>query len=105
MDTLTKKQIKTLEKHIEALYSGYEKTIEILNKEMDTAEDKDGNVSVLLKDSQIKVYTEGLSKCAEAADNLLQRIQEKETELEKLKNPNKKEVKEISDNPLNNRLK
>jgi hypothetical protein len=105
MDNLTKKQIKTIETHIEALYSGYDKTIEILNKEMDTTTDDDGNVSVSLKDAQIKIYTEGLSKCAEAADNLLQRIQEKETQLDKLKNPDKKEVKKQDENPLSKRLK
>lgn len=108
MDTLLKqKQISTLETHIEALYSSYGKMIDILNKEMDTTEDENGNESVSLKDSQIKQFADGVNKAAEAADSLLERIQEKETQLEKLKNPEAKSEsqQEKSDNPLNSRLK
>tara|TARA_R110000824_G_scaffold6935_13_gene31844 strand:+ start:17574 stop:17894 length:321 start_codon:yes stop_codon:yes gene_type:complete len=106
MDTLKNKQISTLEKHIEALYSSYEKMIDILNKEMDTKEDEDGNVSVTLKDAQIKSFADGVSKAAEAADSLLDRIQEKEQQLDKLKNPDaKSEKKKEQSSPLSSRAK
>jgi hypothetical protein len=107
MDTLQIKQISTLEKHIEALYSSYEKMIDILNKEMDTTEDEDGNVSVSLKDSQVKSFADGISKAAEAADSLLERIQGKEQQLDKLKNPDSKseKKKEQSSNHLSSRTK
>jgi len=105
MDTLITKQITTIEKHIEALYSSYEKMIDILNKEMDSTEDEEGKVSVSLKDSQVKNFADGINKAAETADNLLQRIQEKETQLQKIKYPNKKEEKTADDNHLNKRLK
>jgi len=106
MDTLKQKQIEILKNHIEALYSSYEKMIDILKKEMDTTTDDDGNTSVSLKDGQVKSFADGISKAAEAADNLLERIQEKEQQLEKLKNPNAKVKEEsTSNNTLSQRTR
>ena len=101
-----KKKIERHERHIEALEISYEKMIQILQKPMDKQEDEDGNETVSLKDNQIKIFSEGQLRTAETANSLLAQISEKEDELEKIKNPNKKRVqKEENTSHLNSRLK
>jgi len=107
---MEKSKIKRHERHIKALETAYEKMIDILQKDMDKKKDDNGNETVSLKDAQIKTFAEGNLKAAETANALLAQINEKEDELEKMKNPDghkekksKKESEHHSD--LNGRLK
>ena len=98
-----KQQLKT---HIKALEKGYENIIEILNEDVDRNDDDE----ITLKDDKIKAYADGVSKSAQTADELLERIKVKKTELEELENegkpiPKEKDKPKNSQNPLNRRIK
>ena len=77
--------IERLEAHISALEKSYDNVIMVLNEDVD--KDKDGKVK--LRDSQIKVYAEGVAKSSETANSLLIMIKDKYDELDRLKNPDK----------------
>lgn len=81
-----------LKSHIKALETAYDNMITILNDEPE--KDEQGNIK--LKDTQKKVYAEGVQKSSETASNLLDMIVKKQQELEELekKPKDKEEVKE-----------
>lgn len=109
MDTDYKER---LEKHIKALDTAYENIIAILEEDIEK-ETKDGDKKVKLKDSQIKVYSEGIEKAAKTADYLLNQIKSKQLELDELnkvtpveeKKDEDEEEKKTTDFPLENHLK
>lgn len=85
-----KKQLKS---HIKALENSYENLIFMLNENPD----KDNEGKMTLSEDKRKSYIESISKAAQGADDLLLRIKNKKSELEDLdkeKNPDKKEEKE-----------
>lgn len=94
-------KIKRLESHIEALEKSYENIIQMLNEDIEVNKETE---KVALKDSQRKVYAEGIQKSAETANSLLQMIDQKTLELEAIKNESKKtpkQEKEIQENKVN----
>lgn len=107
MDARSNKKIKRIENHIKALDKGYEKMIDILNKDMDKKKDEEtGLEDITLKDGQVKTFADGILKASQAANEILQQINDKEDEIEKLKNPNK-ELTDAnkSQTPLSGRTK
>lgn len=101
--------IKDLERHIKALKVSYENLIEILNQPLERNENEDEgeNGKIKLKDSQKKVFAQGVMETATAVDDLFQKIKTKEAELEEIKNPkiSKKKKKDENESDLNSRLK
>lgn len=99
-----------LKEHIEALENQYVSIINLLNDPLDTDEESG---KIKLKDSQRKVYAEGVLKIVETADSIIERIGIKKEELNKLNNTvespklNKDQevVQQTSHSNLGNRLK
>jgi predicted patatin/cPLA2 family phospholipase len=107
---LIKNKVDRYMRHIEALEVGYEKMLDILNKNMDKSEDEEGNETISLKDSQVKQFADGILKASETANSILLQIDEKEESLEKLRSPEKHSLKkakseEKESSALNSRLK
>lgn len=85
MDTTKRKE--RLVKLIEALEKSYDNLIDILNKDIDKSDKEDDKDEIKLKDTQTKVYAEGIQKASETACNLLEMITTKQAELDKLNKP------------------
>lgn len=99
-----------LEKHIEALEKSYDNIILMLKEDIEKTDDG----KIKLKDSQRKVYAEGILKASETADSIIKQIKSKQQELDKIRNPEKPQDgtpepatdgEESSDSDLGTRLK
>lgn len=72
------KKRKRIEKHIKALEKSYENVIEVMKQGVE--KDDDGNVK--LKDTQKRIFSEGVRTTAETATYLLDLINSKQSELD-----------------------
>jgi len=88
-------KIDRIQKHIDALNKSYDNIILLLSEDIETEPE---NGKIKLKDTQRKVYAEGIDRSATTASNLLQMITQKEDEIEAIKkqgNSKKDEIKEV----------
>jgi len=95
---VNEKKIKGIKDHIEALEVAYSNVIAILKRELESEfeeqeesseEEEPAPVQKKRKvsETQIKTYVTGLGEAADVADALLEKIQTKYSQLEKLENP------------------
>lgn len=75
---MDKKKKNRIEKHIKALEKSYDNVITVLQEEV--KKDKDGKVK--LKDTQKRLFSEGIKTAAETATYLLDLINQKQAELD-----------------------
>lgn len=92
MDNSYKERLK---KHIEALETAYDNVIVVLNEDIK----KDDKGDIKIKDTQKKIFAEGIDKLSNTADDLMKKIKESRNELDKLNKPKPKKEGEGEKTP------
>lgn len=87
-------KVEKIKRHIEVLKKSYDNIVLVMDDDLEMSTDEDGNMSVALKDDKIKIFAEGVKKCAETLDFLFNEITSKEKELQLIiDEENEEEVK------------
>lgn len=84
---------KRLKKHISSLETAYDNVVSVLNEDLK----KDENDNLKIKDTEKKIYAEGIDKLASTADDLIKKIRDSKNELIKLKKPKKEDNNPIEE--------